>query len=205
MGLSTFSVEPWCGNRLAVCVLHIACSQRLRRSEQNNNHKSGLSAECQDCLVVGSLQRTRGTLLSFAGKKCLRSQIPQTGHMLLGMKRVNHSPPRFACVMLGLDDDDSLQVLTPWLKSQKKHPRVEQGGRAYSSWKYLSYKNLYTVLERFQSHCSCFSDGHNRFVFFLALSIGSGNWYGFIHTSAVINSVCQFGVLSFPFLIPDQF
>lgn len=138
MGLSAFSVEPWCGNRLAVCVLHIACSQRLRRSEQNNNHKSGLSAECQDCLVVGSLQHTRGTLLSFAGKKCLRSQIPQTGHMLLGMKRVNHSP-QFACVMLGLDDDDSLQVLTSWLKSQK-HPRVEQGGLAYSSWKCLSYK-----------------------------------------------------------------
>lgn len=75
----------------AGCVLHIACSQRLRRSEQNNNHKSGLSAECQDCLVVGSLQHTRGTLLSFAGKKCLRSQIPQAGHMLLGMRRVNHS------------------------------------------------------------------------------------------------------------------
>lgn len=89
--MSTFSAEPWCGNRLAVCVLHIACSQRLRRSEQNNNHKSGLSAECQDCLVVGSLQHTRGTLLSFAGKKSLRSQIPQAGHMLLGMRRVNHS------------------------------------------------------------------------------------------------------------------
>lgn len=55
------SVELWCGNRLAVCVLHIACSQRLRGSEQNNNHKFGLSAECQDCLVVGSLQHTRGT------------------------------------------------------------------------------------------------------------------------------------------------
>lgn len=26
MGLSTFSAEPWCGNRLAVCVLHLACS-----------------------------------------------------------------------------------------------------------------------------------------------------------------------------------
>lgn len=55
------SVEPRCGNRLAVCVLHIACSQRLRGSEQNNNHKFGLSAECQGCLVVGSLQHTRGT------------------------------------------------------------------------------------------------------------------------------------------------
>lgn len=88
---STLSAELWCGNRLAVCVLHIACSQRLRRSEQNNNHKSGLSAECQDCLVVGSLQHTGATLLSFAGKKCLRSQIPQTGHMLLGMRRLNHA------------------------------------------------------------------------------------------------------------------
>lgn len=91
MGLSTLSAGLWCGNRLAVCVLHIACSQRPRRSEQNNNHKSGLSAECQDCLVVGSLQHTRATLLSFAGKKCLRSKIPQTGHMLAGMKRLNYS------------------------------------------------------------------------------------------------------------------
>lgn len=64
MALSIVSVLPWWGNRLAICVLHIACSQRLRRSVQNNNHKSGLSAECQDCLVVGSLQRTRGILLT---------------------------------------------------------------------------------------------------------------------------------------------
>ncbi|KAI4806056.1 hypothetical protein KUCAC02_010647, partial [Chaenocephalus aceratus] len=70
VGFSTFSVEPWCGNRLAVCVLHIACSQRLRRSEQNNNHKSGLSAECQDCLVVGSLQHTR---VAAKTKKAIRS------------------------------------------------------------------------------------------------------------------------------------
>lgn len=81
MVFSIVSVELWCGNRLAVCVLHIACSQRLRRSEQNNNHKFGLSTECQDCLVVGNLQHTRGILLSFAGKKCLRSQILKTGHI----------------------------------------------------------------------------------------------------------------------------
>lgn len=120
--MSTFSAEPWCGNRLAVCVLHIACSQRLRRSEQNNNHKSGLSAECQDCLVVGSLQHTRGTLLSFAGKKCLRSQIPRTGRMLLGTGRVNHS--EFAYVTPGVDED-RLQVLASRRKSQNMFKRMQ--------------------------------------------------------------------------------
>lgn len=45
--LAMVRVEPRCGDRLAVCALHIACSQRLGSSEQNNNHKSGLSAERQ--------------------------------------------------------------------------------------------------------------------------------------------------------------
>lgn len=34
VAFSIVSVEPWCGNRLAVCVLHIACSQRSEEKER---------------------------------------------------------------------------------------------------------------------------------------------------------------------------
>lgn len=53
---------------LAVCILHIASSQRLESSKQNNEHRSGLSSECQDCLVLGSRQNVRGTSPTSAEK-----------------------------------------------------------------------------------------------------------------------------------------
>lgn len=105
--LST-ELSTWCGNRLAVCVLHIACSQRLRRSVQNNNHKSGLSAGCQDRLVVGSLQHTRAARLSFPRKK-KTLEIPKFRRQGTWNEE-GKSLPRFACVMSG-SDGDGPQVL----------------------------------------------------------------------------------------------
>lgn len=45
----------------AVCILHIASSQSLESSKQNSEHRSGLSSECQDCLVFGSPQNISET------------------------------------------------------------------------------------------------------------------------------------------------
>lgn len=136
---ATISVEPWCGNRLAVCVLHIACSQRLRGSEQNNNRKFGLSAECQDCLVVGSLQHTRGTFAVIHWAEMLEFQRQDT---LLGIKR-GKSVPQFAC--WGFDGNASLQVLgSSW----------RWVGPAESSWK---RSDLYIGCYMFQNHFTAFT------------------------------------------------
>lgn len=146
MTLAMVRVEPRCGDRLAVCALHIACSQRLGSSEQNNNHKSGLSAECQGLFSGNIRQHTRGTLLSFAGKKCLKFQILKTGGALHGIKG-GESISCFACwPRIG---EDSLQVLGQWIQTTPRWKGYRWGNLKVFKSVYCSFQAFRTTTRAF--------------------------------------------------------